>query len=91
MAAICCDATLIEAPLDRLEADVETMRTIMEQASACVTGGLTVRVDADLVQYPARYSAEDAPAMWATAMQLLGECLAASPDSKAETCELPGL
>jgi hypothetical protein len=88
------DAMLIEAPLDRLEADVEAMRAIMEQASACVTGGLTVRVDADLVRYPARYCAEDAPAMWTTAMRLLDDCMKASGNHEHElagSSQLPEL
>jgi DNA polymerase-1 len=77
------DALLIEAPLDQLEDEVEAMRSIMERASACVTGGLTVRVDADLVRHPARYRAEDAPAMWTTAMLLLQDSMSA-PDSSTD-------
>jgi DNA polymerase I-like protein with 3'-5' exonuclease and polymerase domains len=88
------DAMLIESPLECLDEDVETMRAIMEQASACVTGGLTVRVDANPVKYPARYCAEGAPAMWSTAMRLLGDCMNAAEgelSQLSELSQLPGL
>jgi DNA polymerase I len=85
------DAMLIEAPLDRLGADVEAMRAIMEQASVCVSGSLTVRVDAGMVRYPARYCAEDAPTMWTTAMRLLGKCATAPGTGSEKLSELPEL
>jgi hypothetical protein len=45
------DAMLIEAPTERLEAAVGAMRSLMELAGSCVTGGLTVRVDAEVVRF----------------------------------------
>ena len=39
------DAFIILSPLDRLEAEAEAMRAIMERAGACVSGGLPIRVD----------------------------------------------
>jgi hypothetical protein len=44
------DGFLITAPLERLDRDVERMKAIMVRASEIVTGGLPIKVDADVVR-----------------------------------------
>ena len=57
------DAVLIEAPLERIEADVALMQEIMRRASRIVlnadaAGTHELRTDYDIVRYPDRYSDE---------------------------------
>jgi DNA polymerase family A len=65
------DAILIAAPLERLEADVVTVRSQMAMAGAAVTGGLPVRTDAELVRWPDRFMDERGRSMWQQVMSLL--------------------
>jgi DNA polymerase family A len=58
------DAVLICAPLERLEADVATMRACMAESSRIVLGGFELRTDASIVQHPNRYSDPRGAAMW---------------------------
>ena len=67
---------LIEAPLDRLDAQVELARQLMEQTCRDVLGGQSCRVDADLIRYPDRYmDTKRGLEMWNTVMRsvYLGE------------------
>ena len=55
------DAVLIEAPIERIEADVALMQEIMRRASRIVlnadaSGTHELRTDAKIVRYPDRYS-----------------------------------
>ena len=55
------DAVLIEAPIERIEADVALMREIMRRASRVVLnagadGPHELRTDFKIVRYPDRYS-----------------------------------
>ena len=54
------DAVLIEAPIDRIEADVALMQEIMRRASRVVLNAILadheLRTDATIVRYPDRYS-----------------------------------
>jgi hypothetical protein len=55
------DAVLIEAPIERIEADVTLARELMRRASRVVlnadaTGQLELRTDVTIVRYPDRYS-----------------------------------
>jgi hypothetical protein len=69
------DAILIQAPLDRLAADVTRMRECMAEASAIVLDGFRLNtgdLDAetgeftvDLIRYPDRYSDERGVKFWA--------------------------
>jgi DNA polymerase I len=61
------DAVLICAPLDRLDADIATMRAAM-----AVLGGFEVRTDVNVVKYPDRYQDERGEVMWTKVMRLLG-------------------
>jgi hypothetical protein len=63
------DAVLIEAPEDRIDADVALMREIMRRASRIVlnanaTGTHELRTDAKIIRYPERYSDPRGTAVW---------------------------
>jgi DNA polymerase-1 len=66
------DATMICAPLGRLDADIATMRAAMAEASRIVLGGFELRTDVAITRYPDRYMDEDGAAMWDRVMRLLG-------------------
>jgi DNA polymerase I-like protein with 3'-5' exonuclease and polymerase domains len=65
------DAFLIQAPLERLDRDVEHMSTLMTEAGRAVTGGFPVRTDPKVVRYPDRYMDEGGQAMWDRVTALL--------------------
>jgi DNA polymerase-1 len=65
------DAFMICAPLDRLDADVGTMRECMADASRAVLGGFEVRTDVKIVRYPDRYSDPRGVVMWDRVMKLI--------------------
>jgi DNA polymerase I-like protein with 3'-5' exonuclease and polymerase domains len=70
------DAVLIEAPIDRIEADVALMREIMRRASRIVlnahpSGTHELRTDFKIVRYPERYSHKRGAQIWAKVLQLL--------------------
>jgi len=67
------DAVLICAPLDRLDADVATMREAMAKASRIVLGGFELGTDANVVRYPDRYMDDRGSVMWDRVMKLLHE------------------
>src|SRR5262249_5420613 len=49
------DAVLICAPLDKLEADIATMRIAMAEASRVVLAGFELRTDVKVIRWPDRY------------------------------------
>ena len=65
------DAFLIQAPLERLDPDVERMKALMTGAGEAVTGGFPVRTDATIVRFPDRYMDEGGQDMWDRVMDLL--------------------
>ena len=65
------DAFLIGAPLERLARDTEHMAAIMVAAGQTVTGGMTIRVEANEVRSPGRYMDDRGREMWDTVMELL--------------------
>ena len=67
------DAFLIQAPLERLDQDVERMKALMTGAGEAVTGGFPVRTDATVVRFPDRYMDEGGQAMWDRVMALLSD------------------
>jgi len=67
------DAVLIEAPIDRIEADVAVMQEIMRRASRVVLGGHELRTDATIVRYPDRYSDKRGLEIWADVLGLLAQ------------------
>jgi hypothetical protein len=72
------DAVLIEAPIERIEADVALMQEIMRRASRIVlnrdrTGTHELRADATIVRYPDRYSDPRGVAVWNRVIELLGQ------------------
>src|SRR5262249_15784852 len=72
------DAVLIEAPIDRIEADVAKMQTIMQQASRIVLnaqpgGPHELRTEAVIVRYPDRYSDKRGVRIWNRMLELLAK------------------
>jgi DNA polymerase-1 len=72
------DALLIEAPIDRIEADVALLREIMRRASRIVLnptadGPHGLRTDAMIVRYPDRYCDGRGAEIWAHVLDLLAE------------------
>jgi len=71
------DATLIEAPVGRIEADVALMKEIMRRASRIVLGNATdgipheIRTDAKIVCYPDRYVDKRGVEIWDEVVRLL--------------------
>jgi DNA polymerase I-like protein with 3'-5' exonuclease and polymerase domains len=65
------DAFLICAPLDRLDADIATMRQAMAEASRAVLAGFEIGTDVSVVKFPGRYMDERGTVMWAEVMNLL--------------------
>jgi DNA polymerase I len=71
------DAVLIEAPIERIEADVALMRDIMRRASHVVLGDDTagnpieLRTDVKIIRYPERYSDKRGKKIWDEVMELL--------------------
>ncbi len=70
------DAVLIEAPIDRIEADVALMSDIMRRASRVVlnadaSGPYELRTDATIVRYPERYSDKRGKQIWSDVLELL--------------------
>ncbi len=77
------DAVLIEAPTEKIEADVALMQEIMRRASRIVLnanakGPHELRTDAKIIRYPNRYSDKRGAAIWERVLQLLAEQSAAS-------------
>ena len=70
------DAVLIEAPIERIEADVALMREIMRRASRIVLnadadGTHELRTDYEIIRYPDRYSDQRGAEIYARVMALL--------------------
>jgi DNA polymerase-1 len=70
------DAVLIEAPIDRIEADVALMKEIMRRASRIVLnsgpdGPYELRTDAKIVRYPDHYTDPRGDAIWEHVLELL--------------------
>jgi DNA polymerase I len=76
------DAVLIEAPLERIEADVALMREIMRRASRIVLnddarGTHELRTDANIVRHPDRYTDKRGKEIWAYVLKHLADYRAA--------------
>ena len=71
------DAVLIEAPIERIEADVALMREIMRRASrivlnATADGQHELRTDVKIVAYPQRYSDKRGAEIWHRVLAVAG-------------------
>ena len=76
------DAVLIEAPIERIEADVALMREIMRRASRIVlnddtSGTHELRTDANIVRHPDRYTDKRGKDIWAYVLKHLADYQAA--------------
>jgi DNA polymerase-1 len=58
------DAIMIEAPLDRLEAEVARAQAAMAEASRVVLDGFELRSDVKLIRHPDRYQDPRGQRMW---------------------------
>jgi DNA polymerase I-like protein with 3'-5' exonuclease and polymerase domains len=72
------DAVLIEAPIERIEADVKLTQEIMRRASrivlnAEIDGPYELRTDAKIIKYPERYTDKRGDQIWARVLDLLAE------------------
>jgi hypothetical protein len=70
------DALLIEAPIERIEADVAHLQELMRRASRVVLnptadGTHELRTDAKVVRYPDRYSDKRGDKVWEQVLELL--------------------
>ena len=82
------DAVLIEAPIERIEADVALMQEIMRRASRVVlnadaTGTHELRTDKNIIRYPDRYSDPRGAVIWDRVIGLLAEQQRAAPAKRA--------
>jgi DNA polymerase family A len=82
------DAVLIEAPIERIEADVALMQEIMRRASRIVLnndvdGPHELRTDAKIVQYPDRYTDKRGKDIWAYVMTHLANYRQAADERMA--------
>jgi hypothetical protein len=73
------DAVLIEAPIDRIEAEVTLMREIMRRASRIVLnadadGSHELRTDCTIIRHPDNYSDKRGAKIWAEVVALLSQC-----------------
>jgi hypothetical protein len=72
------DAVLIEAPIERIEADVTLMREIMRRASrvvlnASANGPHELRTDFKIVRHPERFSDPRGAEIWTQVLDLLAK------------------
>jgi hypothetical protein len=70
------DALLIEAPIERIEADVALLQELMRRASRIVLnptadGTLELRTDVKIIRYPDRYTDPRGDKIWAQVLELL--------------------
>jgi hypothetical protein len=82
------DAVLIEAPIERIEADVVLAQEIMRRASRVVLNAtadktLELRTDAKIVRYPDRYSDKRGAAAWDQVLELLANYESGKESSNA--------
>ena len=88
MAALVHDAVLIEAPLERIDADVETTRRILSDASETVLGpGYRLRTDAEVIRYPNRFIDKRGADMLDWVMEALEEAEAEAEAAQAAAAE----
>lgn len=65
------DAFLIEAPVDRIEAQVEFLRSCMNRASADVLNGFVLGTDVDIIRSPDRFGYQKPNPMWDRAIEFV--------------------
>jgi DNA polymerase-1 len=72
------DAVLLEAPEERIEADVALMRELMRRASRVIfnptaDGTFELRTDYKIIRYPDRFTDPRGTEIWETVLKLLAE------------------
>jgi DNA polymerase I len=83
------DATLIVAPLDRIEADIAGMQQVMAEASRVVLDGFDLRSDVAMIRHPDRYMDERGQVMWDRVMTLVAASEAKRRDQVLPDVEHP--
>jgi hypothetical protein len=83
------DALLIEAPIERIDAEVSLLKEIMRRAARVVlnptaAGRLELRTDFKIVRYPDRYTDPRGDAIWADVLRLLADYQARQSARKQE-------
>ena len=86
--ALCCtvhDAVLIEAPIENIDADVETASHCWKRASSEILGGFELGCDSVVVKYPDRFDKVDSDdvEMWERVQRLLDEIEDDKPEYSA--------
>jgi DNA polymerase I len=67
------DAVLIEAPIERINSDVEVAKSCWRRASEVVLGGFGLDADSKIVFFPDVYHDDDGEEMWSTLLKILDE------------------
>ena len=67
------DAVLIEAPIDRINLDVEAAKSCWRRASEIVLDGFGLDADSKTVCYPDVYHDGDGEEMWTRLLNILDE------------------
>jgi hypothetical protein len=83
------DAVLLEAPENRIEADVALMRELMRRASRVILnptadGTFELRTDYKIIRYPDRFTDKRGTELWETVLKLLAERRARMAETKQE-------
>ena len=84
------DALLIEAPIERIDADVALLRECMRRASRLVlnatpAGNLELRSDAKIIRFPDRYTDARGDEIWSRVTGLLDRYHAREHHDRDET------
>ena len=58
------DAILIEAPIDEIDQVLSRCQSVMAKAGKSTLNGFTIRTDASVTRYPAKYTDERGQAFW---------------------------
>jgi hypothetical protein len=67
------DALLIEAPIDQIEGETQTMQEYMDTAAQKVLNGFSIRSEAKIIKFPDRFVDERGILMWNNVMKLINK------------------
>jgi DNA polymerase family A len=71
--ALIHDAVLLAAPIQKLDSEIDRMRSAMAKASRVVLDGFELRTDVNDVRYPDRYQDPRGAVMWERVMKLVAK------------------
>jgi hypothetical protein len=84
------DAVLIEAPIDRINADVEIAKSCWRRASEIVLDGFGLDADSKIVCYPEVYHDDDGKEMWTRLLKILDELELVPDEANNPQIQTPG-